>query len=194
MALQSIYLLLGLIAYASSRPQSSVLSSPQFTGVATFNNYASQGNTNCGPKAPSNPLYYGAAAGDISPNISGGQCTGSIDPSLCTQGQSPASSYAGPSCPKANCGVCYQVTNIGPYGSGATTAPAGARSVVVQIIDSCPSSSAWNFCKTLVPSDERCGSAGTNSLDIDLPAYQALTGAAWNDSPNLDIVIQAVAC
>ncbi|MCJ1379210.1 hypothetical protein MMC17_002310 [Xylographa soralifera] len=194
MGFQSIYLLLGFVAYASSRPQSSVLSSPQFTGVATFNNYASQGNTVCGPKAPSNPLYFGAAAGDISPNISGGLCAGGIDSSLCVQGQSPSNDYAGPSCPTSNCGVCYQVTNIGPYGSGATGAPAGASSIIVQIIDSCPSTSAWNFCKTQVPSDERCGSARTNSLDIDLGAYQALTGAAWNNSPNLDIMIQAVAC
>ncbi|MCJ1421175.1 hypothetical protein MMC32_007537 [Xylographa parallela] len=196
MALQSIYLLLSLIAYASSRPQPSVLSSPQFPGVATFNNYASQGNTVCGPKTPSNPLYYGAAAGDISPNISGGLCAGRIDASLCVAGQqSPAGDYAGPACPRANCGVCYQVTNLGPYGSGApATAAVGARSVVVQIIDSCPSTSAWNFCKTDVPSDERCGSAGTNSLDIDLGAYRALTGGAWDNSPNLDILIQAVAC
>ncbi|MCJ1396458.1 hypothetical protein MMC18_009348, partial [Xylographa bjoerkii] len=181
MGLQSICLLLSFVAYASSRPQPSVFfSSPQFTGVATFNNYASQGNTNCGPKAPSNPLYYGAAAGDISPNISGGLCAGSIDPSLCVQGQAPASDYEGPSCPKTNCGVCYQVTNLGPYGSGGTTPPPGANSVIVQIIDSCPSTSAWNFCKTQVPADERCGSSATNSLDIDLGAYQALTGGAWD--------------
>ncbi|MCJ1288419.1 hypothetical protein MMC26_007776 [Xylographa opegraphella] len=182
MAPQSIYLLLGFIAYASSRPQPSVLSSPTFTGVATFNNYANQGNTVCGPKTASNPLYYGAAAGDISPNISGGHCAGSIDPGLCTQGQSPASDYAGPACPTTNCGVCYQVTSMGPYGSGATAPDPGARSIIVQIIDSCPSTNAWNYCKTQVPSDERCGSAGTNSLDIDLGAYVALTGLAWDVS------------
>jgi len=189
----SIYLLLALVAYASSRPQSAVLS-PQFTGVATFNNYSIQGNTNCGPKSPSNPLYYGAAASDLSPAISGGLCSGSIDPSLCTDGQSPAPTYQGPACPTSNCGLCYQVTTLGPYGSGSTAPAPGARSVVVQIIDACPSTSAWNFCKTDVPADERCGSAGTNALDIDLRAYEALTGGAWDDSPNLDIAIQAVAC
>jgi hypothetical protein len=46
----------------------------------------------------------------------------------------------------------------------------------VQIIDSCPSASAWNYCKTEVQANERCGSRSTNALDIDLRAYRALTG------------------
>ncbi|MCJ1473893.1 hypothetical protein MMC13_002548 [Lambiella insularis] len=193
MGFQSIWVVFSFIAYASSRPQSSSVSYQQFTAVATFNNYATQGNTVCGPKAPSNPLYFGAAAGDLSANISGGRCSGSIDMSVC-QGQSPAPSYQGPSCPKSNCGLCYQVTNIGPYGNTAPTPSTGSASIVVQIIDSCPASSAFNFCKSDVPADERCGSSATNSLDIDIGAYQALTGAAWNNSPNLHVMIQPVVC
>jgi len=54
------------------------------------------------------------------------------------------------------------------------------NSVIVQIIDSCPSVSAYNYCKTNVPKEERCGAG--NSLDIDYNAYQALTGGTpWNN-------------
>ena len=50
-----------------------------YTGVATFNNYAAQGNTVCGPKSGTSGTY-GAAIGDLSPNIwSGSKCSGSID-------------------------------------------------------------------------------------------------------------------
>ena len=97
-------------------------------------------------------------------------------------GQSPASSYAGPSCPKTNCGICYKVASIGAYGTSASSPPAGAQPVIVQIIDNCPSTNAWNFCETDTPANERCGSSSTNSLDIDMSAYQALTGQAWNVS------------
>ena len=50
------------------------------------------------------------------------------------------------------------------------------NSITVQIIDACPSTSAANFCKTDVPSNQRCGDSGTNQLDIDRSAYMALTG------------------
>ena len=125
---------------------------------------------------------YGAAAGDISPDISGGKCYADIDTSLCS-GLQPQGGYSGPGCPKTNCGLCYQVTNQGGFG-GASVGGVG-NSVVVQIIDSCPAESAYNFCKTDVPAQERCGDSGTNSLDIDQSAYQALTGTAFGSVSQL---------
>jgi len=162
-----------------------------YSGVATFNNYASQGNTVCGPKSGSGGAY-GAAAGDASPNISGGLCYSSIDTSKCN-GQNPVSGYVGPGCPTSNCGKCYKVTNEGGYG-GSSVGGVG-NSIYVQIIDSCPSVSAWNYCKTNVPSAERCG-AGTNALDIDVNAYSTLTGKSWTSSgsPNLNIQIEDSSC
>ena len=52
-----------------------------YSGVATFNDYAAQSNTVCGPKSGVSGTY-GAAIGDLSPNIwSGAKCDGSIDSS-----------------------------------------------------------------------------------------------------------------
>lgn len=119
---------------------------------------------------------YGAAASDISPDISGGQCSGTIDMSKCA-GQGTVAGYQGPSCPKSNCGKCYKVTNQGGFG-GAAIGGTG-KSVTVQIIDSCPSTHAENFCKTDVPAQERCEDHGTNALDIDETAYAALTGTIF---------------
>ena len=115
---------------------------------------------------------YGAAAADIAPNIGSGICSGSIDPSKCN-GQSPAAGWVPPACPKTNCGKCYTVTHTG--GVGSSVGGVG-NSITVQIIDACPSTSAANFCKTDVPSNQRCGDSGTNQLDIDKSAYMALTG------------------
>lgn len=42
----------------------------------------------------------------------------------------------------------------------------------MQIIDACPASNAFNFCKTEVPADERCSDRNANSLDIDISAYK----------------------
>ena len=89
-------------------------------------------------------------------------------------GQQPISGYAGPACPHSNCGVCYLVTNMGGYGGGQIGGV--GNSVTVQIVDSCPSTNAWNYCKTEIPDDQRCESSGTNQLDIDQAAYQVLTG------------------
>lgn len=44
---------------------------------------------------------FGAAEGDISLDISGGACDGTIDRTLC-DGQSPVHGYV---CPKGNCGM-----------------------------------------------------------------------------------------
>ena len=50
-----------------------------YSGVATFNDYAAQGNTVCGPKTGVSGTY-GAAIGDISPNAwQGATCSGSIN-------------------------------------------------------------------------------------------------------------------
>jgi hypothetical protein len=136
---------------------------------------------------------YGAAIGDLSPNIwSGGKCAGSINYSECN-GQVPISGYEGPSCPTTTCGECFKVCNEGGYG-GASVGGVG-NCITVNIIDCCPSESAWNFCKTDVPNAERCESSSSNSLDIDLSAYQALTGTAWSSGkPNLDISITSSSC
>ena len=120
---------------------------------------------------------FGAAAGDISPDISGGLCFSNVDMGNC-EDEAPLASYVGPACPTSNCGLCYQVTNNGGYGGSAIGGIGGT--VIVQIIDSCPSVSAWNYCKTEVPSDERCGNPAMNSLDIDQTAYAALTGVDFD--------------
>lgn len=88
--------------------------------------------------------------------------------------QVPVAGYAGPSCPTSNCGVCYQVTNQGGFDGGSIRGV--GQSVIVQIVDSCPSQNAWNYCKTNVPAEQRCESSSINALDIDQGAYMALTG------------------
>ncbi|QKX54648.1 uncharacterized protein TRUGW13939_01736 [Talaromyces rugulosus] len=166
--------------------------SASFSGVATFNDYAAQSNTVCGPKVGVSGTY-GAAAGDLSPDIwSGDKCSGSIDYSLC-DGQNPFSGYEGPACPTTTCGECWTVCNTGGY-DGASVGGVG-NCITVDIIDACPSESAYNFCKTDVPADERCGSSSTNALDIDESAYEALTGTSWSSSsPNLLISIDSASC
>lgn len=165
---------------------------PAFTapGVATFNNFVQQGITVCGPTAGANGAF-GAAAGDISPDVSRGTCTvNPADPTPSTANcepgtQSDIPTYIAPSCPQSYCGPtpqCYNVTNQGSIG-GAPGSPgtlgSGTNSVTVQIIDVCPFEHAQNFCKTQTPANERCGDPSTNSLDIDTSAYEALTGAPY---------------
>ncbi|CZR67284.1 uncharacterized protein PAC_17183 [Phialocephala subalpina] len=134
------------------------LATTALADIATFNNYASQGNTVCGPKSGSSGTY-GAALSDLSPLWSGAKCSGSIDTSKCS-GQNPIGGYSGPACPKTTCGKCFKVCNKGGYG-GATVGGVG-NCITVDIIDACPSSSAYNYCKTSVPADERCGASGVN--------------------------------
>ena len=50
--------------------------------------------------------------------------------------------------------------------------------MTVQIIDSCPATSAFNYCKTNIPANQRCGDGTTDQLDIDQAAYLGLTGVA----------------
>jgi len=163
-----------------------------YSGVATFNDYAAQSNTVCGPKSGVSGTY-GAAIGDLSPNIwSGSKCDGSINYSEC-DGQQPVSGYEGPACPTTTCGECFQVCNEGSYG-GASVGGVG-NCITVNIIDVCPSESAFNYCKTNVPAPERCESSSTNSLDIDQSAYVALTGTEFGSGvPNLDISITPSSC
>ena len=83
--------------------------------------------------------------------------------------------------------------NNGGY-DGASVGGVG-NCITINVIDACPSESAYNFCKTSVPADERCGSSSTNAVDIDISAYQALTGTAWSSSsPNLDVSIESSSC
>ncbi|MCJ1246913.1 hypothetical protein MMC30_004124 [Trapelia coarctata] len=181
----TLSLFVGLLGLVAASKPGLKFGSQKHQGVATFNDYSKQGNTVCGPMAGSSGRY-GAAAGDISPDISGGKCPGSIDMSLC-DGQKPKSGYRAPQCPTRNCGLCYKVTNKGGYG-GSRVGGVGNH-IIVEIIDSCPNVHAANFCKTEVPKEERCNSHSTNQLDIDKSAYQALTGQAFGSGPNLIIEI-----
>lgn len=97
---------------------------------------------------------------------------------LFSQGQSVVPGYTGPACPHTKCGICYKVTNLGGYG-GSSVGQVGSGIVTVQIIDACPASSAFNYCKTEIPANERCSDMSANSLDIDTRAYQQLTGTPW---------------
>lgn len=163
-----------------------------YSGVATFNNYAAQSNTVCGPKSGQSGTY-GVAIGDLSPNAwSGARCSGSIDYSKCN-GQNPVAGYVPPSCPKTTCGECFKICNAGGYG-GASVGGVG-NCIIAQVIDACPSESAQNYCKTNVPADERCGSSSTNSFDLDISAYRALTGVSWSSGqPNLKINVSPSSC
>ena len=109
-----------------------------------------------------------------------------------SNGQSPVSGYEGPACPTTTCGECFQVCNEGGY-DGASIGGVG-NCITVQIIDACPSESAFNYCKTDVPDAERCESSSTNALDIDESAYQALTGQSFGSGPNLEISITPSSC
>jgi hypothetical protein len=110
-----------------------------------------------------------------------------------SNGQNPISGYSGPACPTTTCGKCFQVCNAGGYG-GASVGGVG-NCVIANVIDACPSESAYNFCKTDVPAAERCGSSSTNSFDLDESAYYALTGTNFGSGvPNLLINVQSSAC
>lgn len=209
-AICSLCILAAIPAYLPAKqPSTEPVPAPiRVQGIATFNDYAAQGDTVCSNANRSttadNTDIFAAAAGDISRDISTGLCTGSqpnmdfqYNTSVCTAngGQYPSSSYIPPSCPPVavQCGTCYRVDNIGLYGSSSNDRIYG--SVIVEIVDACPAGSAQNYCKTDVPADERCGSNQTNSLDIDVSAYQNLTagmngGVVWDTSqPNLRVNI-----
>ena len=141
---------------------------------------------------------YAAAVADLSPNIwKGAPCSGTKDTSQCA-GQSPVAGYHPPSCPPTNCGKCFTVTNVGGIGGGR--AGGTGKSIVVEIVDACPATNAANYCKTDIPADQRCEAGGTDMLDIDQSAYQALTGRPFGgvsltdslDSENLERLINAV--
>lgn len=79
-------------------------------------------------------------------------------------GQNPIAGYVPPACEQNRCGQCYQVTNQGGHGGDASGV---GQSIIVQIIDACPATNAWNFCKTDQPDlAQKCMDPGTNSLDI----------------------------
>ena len=107
--------------------------------------------------------------------------------------QCPASSPIG----KANNGkdTCYQITATG-YNSSNTGIAFTAGTTIVRIIDSCPAGHPQNFCKKSLQPYEKCHSPDVNSLDIDLAAYQVLTGASYvmGQSPNVNIMIEPTAC
>lgn len=195
---------LAFASLAVAHPASVLNKRQSYVGIATFNDYSAQGNTNCGPKSGMcstasllSPLVqpalsrvgmeiltssgqsgtYGAAASDISPNVSGGTCSGSLNPQQCN-GQSPVAGWTHPSCPTSQCGKCFSVTHTGSIGSSVGGV---GNTITVQIIDACASTSPSNYCKTDMPSTQRCGDSGTNQLDIDTSAYMALTGQAFGN-------------
>ncbi|KAI4099534.1 MAG: hypothetical protein L6R37_005925 [Teloschistes peruensis] len=207
--------LIGLVTYISARPSPEARAAASFEGIATFNDYSSQletqGSTVCGGN--SIPALgngtFGAAAGDLSPLLSAGFCDGSqnttmpnYDMSLCTQnnGQAPDSNrYAGPACKHAKCSpaTCYKIENIGPVGEVKGQVLGSTK---VQIIDGCPAGSAWNYCKSEIDLAQRCMSPTTEALDIDFNAYTTLypgkkysSGNPENNA-NLQIRITPTGC
>ncbi|KAL9036117.1 MAG: hypothetical protein Q9214_006281, partial [Letrouitia sp. 1 TL-2023] len=90
--------------------------------------------------------------------------------------------YTAPDCMKAKCGTCYDVRN-----------KANNKKIVVQILDGCPSSSAWNYCKTGVNPASRCMQPNLNALDIETDAYYKLSddgqGYQSGVTPDLEIHI-----
>lgn len=89
-------------------------------------------------------------------------------------GQNPIAGYMPPACEQNRCGQCYQVTNQGGRGGAASGV---GKTITIQIIDACPATNAWNFCKTdTLDLAQKCMDPGTNSLDIEQNAYTELTG------------------
>lgn len=107
-------------------------------------------------------------------------------------GQVPVAGYVAPSCPTSNCGICYSVTNQGGFNGGSVGGV--GQSVIVQIVDSCPSQNAYNFCKTDIPAEQRCESSSLNALDIDEAAYQALTGQPFGSVSYYPLTKPCAAC
>ncbi|MCJ1291579.1 hypothetical protein MMC34_003124 [Xylographa carneopallida] len=221
MRFQTILLALATSAYAI--PAETLLTRASgFSGVATFNDYQSQGKTVCYPdggvKSPLKGFgasaVWGAAAGDLSKHVGKGLCTpwSASDPmsAMNCSGTTNLEGYQGPNCPTSKyCGTptCYKVTNVGAFNHG-TFASGGAistgRSITVKIIDVCPTYHAQNYCailsdKSLMNLEQHCESSSTDSLDIDTNAYAALTGKKGsqqhvNGDANLNINILPTPC
>ena len=110
--------------------------------------------------------------------------------SVAEGGQAPDfSTYQGPSCsiPQGStCGLCFKVENLGNVANAPLQTPIGTATV--QVIDACPAGHAQNYCKTDEAANQRCQDPTTNSLDIDVDAYQQLTGAAYNDFAHVSLL------
>ncbi|KAI4152144.1 MAG: hypothetical protein LQ340_003080 [Diploschistes diacapsis] len=177
------------------------------TGIATFNSYSNQVSsgqtTNCGTFASFGAPTYGAAVGDLSPDLSLNPTygCGPLPADLTTDCNEVAdNTYQGPNC-KANtpCGTCYKVTNQGGFNGemlDSQPVPGVGKFITVMIIDACPHNSAWNYCKTSVTNlAEKCMAPGQDALDIDQSAYSALTGVDYAGGvPNLSVKIESVDC
>ena len=127
---------------------------------------------------------YAAAMSDIAPNFNLGRCTGSVDMSECLPGFRANPDYPAPQCPRKYCGCTYHVMNMGALSQSSSPGQVqgvGSKNIVVQIVDACPSTHPQNFCKTNIPTNQRCMDPTSNQLDIDQSAYLALTGVPFGD-------------
>ena len=191
------------------------------SAIATFNDYVAQGTVDCqgdsyGPFAQS---PFAAATGDLSKDLSlkpNGGCGAAPAPGTPDYNAGCADPNAHkPSCSSVTpCNTCYLVTNSGGavdngFWNGAPV-PADNSQVVVKVVDTCPNNNPQNYCKPAsIALNQRCMQPGQNALDIDVHAYQVLTGgkidyvaalAAYQQDntkplpPNLLISVQSVAC
>lgn len=176
------------------------------SGVSTFNDYTTQNSVACegSSNLPNVNQYtdngssnlYPAAVGDLSPDLwTGSRCSGSLDGSVCNGSGGVNGSPAGPACTgewSQNGGVCGQCYTVKCTGSldGETSGSCTGNTITVQIIDACPSTSPYNYCKTSqfggnIPPQECCSASGVNALDISQNARGALS--SFNGNLNIDI-------
>ena len=174
---------------------------PGVTGIATFNDYNQQvkndGPTQCGETSGFTSSPFGAAVADLSPDLSLKIPCGSFTPGANCDPSAPqaANGYAGPDCKASTpCGTCYKVTNMGGW-EGADIG-GKSNSVIVRVVDSCPSNSADNYCKTNIEDAQRCGRGGLNAMDLDISTYPGLTGQEYvsGKTPNLAIMMESAPC
>ncbi|KAL8739198.1 MAG: hypothetical protein Q9181_000089 [Wetmoreana brouardii] len=196
-----------LPAFSSALPQSSQ-GGRVLDGYATFNDYGAQKTgVNCNTelwqqsgkqKLVDNQRIFGAATSDVAKGLGTYKCDYSDSDmksnlSVCTvqkdgnpfklpsDDMNSPDFYKPPFCSGARCGTCYTITNTD-----------NQKKVTVQILDACPAQTAWNYCKTTIAANQRCGDPDTNQVDIDLAAYPALTDGQTYQSgktPNLNIKI-----
>ncbi|KAL8720507.1 MAG: hypothetical protein Q9225_002629 [Loekoesia sp. 1 TL-2023] len=203
-----ILVLAVLAAFSSAAPQSTQ-GQRGIDGYGTFNKYSTQNSVNCEADyfkqkgvtltaGNTGNKIFGAATSDVSNGLGPFKCNytpsdSQHNSSKCIAPQQGTSyklptydSYIAPFCPGAPCGKCYTITN-----------KANNKKITVQIIDSCPADTAWNYCKALasnpsdnVSADQRCADPNTNQVDIDESAYPFLTdGQSYQSVKAWEIIL-----